>query len=135
MLEHPRNATFRSKVSVNKENLIKKSYSHVEGVKLDFTWLRMQLICSIVTILRFENQRWRCLVDDSTQLRTNQHADGKILNHIACARGGVKDKRFEAKVKAKDIKKSEAKDSPTEDRNARGQGPRTQAQVLYKNNT
>ena len=47
-------------------------------------------------------------------------------------RGGVKDTRLEAK--AKDTKKSEAKDSLSEDRHSRGQGqgPRTQAQVLSK---
>ena len=47
-------------------------------------------------------------------------------------RGGVEDTRLEAK--AKDTKKSEAKDSPSEDRTFRGQGqgPRTQAQVFSK---
>ena len=45
-------------------------------------------------------------------------------------RGGVEDTRLEAK----DTKKSEAKakDSPSEDRPSRGQGPKTQAQVLSK---
>ena len=48
-------------------------------------------------------------------------------------RDGVEDTRLEAK----DTKKSEAKDSPTEDRPSRGEGqkcsrPRTQAQVLSK---
>ena len=32
----------------------------------------------------------------------------------------------------KDTKKSEAKDSPSEDRSSQGQGPRTQAQVFSK---
>ena len=41
------------------------------------------------------------------------------------AEGGVEDTRLEAK--AKDTKKSEAK---AKDRNARGQGPRTQMQVF-----
>ena len=36
------------------------------------------------------------------------------------SKGGVEDTRLEAK--AKDTKKSEAKDSPTEDRPSRGQG-------------
>ena len=52
-------------------------------------------------------------------------------------RGGVEDTRLEAK--AKDTKKTEAKDSLSEDRHSRGQGqecsrprPRTQAQVLSK---
>ena len=47
-------------------------------------------------------------------------------------RGGVEDMRLEAK--AKDTKKSEAKDSLFEDRHSRGQGQgwRTQAQVLSK---
>ena len=40
-------------------------------------------------------------------------------------RGGVEDTRLEAKAMAKGTKKSEAKD-----RNARGQGPRTQMQVF-----
>ena len=51
--------------------------------------------------------------------------------------GGVEDTRLEAK--AKDTKKSKAKDSLSEDRHSRGQGqecsrprPRTQAQVLSK---
>ena len=50
----------------------------------------------------------------------------------AMTRGGVEDTRLEAK--AKDTKKSEAKakDSLSEDRHSRGQGPRTQAQVLSK---
>ena len=49
------------------------------------------------------------------------------LDHrkLLSSRGGVEDTRLEAK--AKDTKKSGAKD-----RNARGQGPRTQAQVLSK---
>ena len=61
-------------------------------------------------------------------------------NDVVCigvlSRGGVEDTRLEAK--AKDTKKSEAKDSLSEDRHSRGQGqaqglgPRTQAQVLSK---
>ena len=54
-------------------------------------------------------------------------------------RGGVEDSRLEAKAKAKDTKKSEAKTAfartdPLEakDRNARGQGPTTQPQVFSK---
>ena len=57
-------------------------------------------------------------------------------------RGGVEDTRLEAKTKAKDTKKSEAKakDNPFEDRPSRGQGqecsrPRTKdtaASVLRK---
>ena len=48
-------------------------------------------------------------------------------------KGGIEDTR----LKAKDTKKSEAKDSPFEDRPSRGQGheclrPRTQAQVFSK---
>ena len=57
--------------------------------------------------------------------------------HAIQTRGGVKDTRLEAK--AKDTKKSEAKDSLSEDRTSQGQGqecsrprPRTQAQVLSK---
>ena len=52
-------------------------------------------------------------------------------------RGGVEDTRHEAK--AKDTKKSEAKDSPSEERRSQGQGqecsrprPRTQKQVFSK---
>ena len=45
-------------------------------------------------------------------------------------RGGVEDTRLEAK--AKDTKKSQAKDSLSEDRHSRGQGPRTQLQVFSK---
>ena len=59
------------------------------------------------------------------------------LDHrkLLSSRGGVEDTRLEAK--AKDTKKSEAKDSFSEDRHSRGQGqecsrPRTQAQVLSK---
>ena len=44
----------------------------------------------------------------------------KILDLLAS--GGVEDTRLEAK----------AKDSPSDDRSSRGQGPRTQAQVFSK---
>ena len=43
-------------------------------------------------------------------------------------RDGVEDIRLEAK----NTKKSEAKDSSSEDRPSRGQGPRTQAQAFFK---
>ena len=54
------------------------------------------------------------------------------LRSYMVLRGGVEDTRLEAK--AKDTKISEAKDSLSEDRHSRGQGqgPRTQAQVLFK---
>ena len=61
------------------------------------------------------------------------------MHCLVGTRGGVEDTRLEAK--AKDTKKSEAKDSLSEDstleakdRNGRGQGqgPRAQAQVLSK---
>ena len=54
------------------------------------------------------------------------------IHHNLFTRGGVEDTRLEAK--AKDTKKSEAKakDSLSEDRHSRGQGPRTKAQVLSK---
>ena len=59
------------------------------------------------------------------------------INAPMINRGGVEDTRLEAK--SKDTKKSEAKDSLSEDRHSRGQGqecsrprPRTQAQVLSK---
>ena len=57
-------------------------------------------------------------------LFTNKQNKRKVL----FTRGGVEDTRLEAK--AKDTKKSEAKDSLSEDRHSRGQGPRTQPQVF-----
>ena len=71
-----------------------------------------------------------------------KHEDGVCLiayqakrNQKPIIRGGVEDTRLEAK--AKDTKKSEAKDSLSENRTSRGQGqecsrPRTQAQAFFK---
>ena len=55
-----------------------------------------------------------------------------LLQTRIYGRGGVEDTRLEAK--AKDTKNSEAKakDSLSEDRPSRGQGPRTQPQVFSK---
>ena len=65
--------------------------------------------------------------------------DTLIISFILCSRGGVENTRLEAK--AKDTKKSKAKDSLSEDRHSRGQGqecprPRTKdtsASALQKN--
>ena len=46
--------------------------------------------------------------------------------------GGVEDTRLEAKAKDTKKSKAKAKDNLSEDRHSRGQGPRTQAQVLSK---
>ena len=57
------------------------------------------------------------------------------MGFVINTRGGVEDTRLEAK--AKDTKKSEAKDkdSFSEDRPSRGQGPRTQARAFSKKKT
>ena len=63
-----------------------------------------------------------------------------LIKYVALVltRGGVENTRLEAKdtkkSEAKDTKKSEAKakDSPSEDKPSRGQGPRTQDQGFSK---
>ena len=75
------------------------------------------------------------LVSEGIELEVKQNLQKTVV--YADIRGGVEDTRLEAKTK--DTKKSEAKaktalsrTDPLEaqDRNARGQGPRTQAQVF-----
>ena len=64
----------------------------------------------------------------------------RSAKNVIFSRGGVEGTRLEAKSKAKDAKKSKAKDSPSEDRTSRGQGqecsrPRTKdtdASILQK---
>ena len=82
-----------------------------------------------------------CHSDFGVPSNENDCAHSKAQKSLECTRGGVEDIRLEVKAKAKDTKKSEAKDSSSEDRpsgakdrNARGQGqgPRTQAQVFSK---